>query len=138
MKGSRIVAVGLVVGAIGWVASGHLFPHENAQSRAAIRTTDAEPKPFRVAVIDSSLAPHSRKLILSGRTEADKKVTITARTGGVLTEMRIKRGQHVKKGDVLATARIADGHHGYATGRIAVSPGPLAARLRGGRETQGA
>ena len=28
--------------------------------------------------------------------------TITARTGGVLTEMRIKRGQHVKKGDVLA------------------------------------
>jgi multidrug efflux system membrane fusion protein len=102
MKGSRVVAIGLVVGAIGWVASGHLFPHETAQSRAAIQSTNAEPKPFRVAVIDSSVAPHARKLILSGRTEADKKVTITARTGGVLTEMRVKRGQHVKKGDVLA------------------------------------
>ena len=29
-------------------------------------------------------------------------MTITARTGGVLTEMRVKRGQHVKKGDILA------------------------------------
>ena len=53
-------------------------------------------------MIDTAVSPHSRKLILSGRTEADKKVTITARTGGVLTEMRVKRGQHVKKGDILA------------------------------------
>jgi multidrug efflux system membrane fusion protein len=102
MKGSRIVAVGLVVAAVGWVASGHLVPHESAQSRAAIQSTNKEPKLFRVAVIDTSQAQHSRKLILSGRTEADKKVTITARTGGVLTEMRVKRGQHVKKGDIIA------------------------------------
>ncbi len=102
MNASRIVAVGLVVAAIGWVASGHLMPHESAQSRAASQAQTSEPKPFRVAVIDSKQAPHSRKLILSGRTEAEKKVTITARTGGVLTEMRVKRGQHVKKGDILA------------------------------------
>ncbi|ARP99382.1 efflux RND transporter periplasmic adaptor subunit [Pseudorhodoplanes sinuspersici] len=102
MKGSRLVAVGLVVAAVGWVASGHLFPHETAESRAAIRTNDNEPKPFRVAVIDASLAPHARKLTLSGRTEADKKVTITARTGGVLTELRVRRGQHVKKDEIIA------------------------------------
>ncbi|MET0279157.1 MAG: efflux RND transporter periplasmic adaptor subunit [Pseudorhodoplanes sp.] len=102
MKGSRIVAVGLVVAAIAWVASGHLMPHESAQSRAAIQPTKSEAKPFRVAVIDSSVHQHARKLILSGRTEADKKVTITARTGGVLTEMRVKRGQSVKKGEILA------------------------------------
>ena len=102
MKASRIVAVGLVVGAIGWVASGHLFPHETARKPRRHPHHRAERKPFRVAVIDPRLAPHARKLILSGRTEANKKVTITARTGGVLTEMRVKRGQHVKKGDVLA------------------------------------
>lgn len=102
MKGSRIVAVGLVVAAVGWVASGHLMPHESAQSRAALQVAKNEPKPFRVAVIDTTVTPHSRKLILSGRTEADKKVTITARTGGVLTEMRVKRGQHVKQGEVIA------------------------------------
>jgi multidrug efflux system membrane fusion protein len=101
MKASRIVAVGLVAGAVAWVASGHLVPHESAESRAAIRA-DAGPKPFRVAVAETQVAPHARKLTLSGRTEAEKKVTITARTGGLLTEMRVKRGQHMKKGDIIA------------------------------------
>jgi multidrug efflux system membrane fusion protein len=102
MKASRIVAVGLVVGAVAWVASGHLVPHESAESRAAIRADAGAPKSFRVAVAETRVAPHARKLTLSGRTEADKKVTITARTGGVLSEMRVRRGQQVKKGDVLA------------------------------------
>jgi multidrug efflux system membrane fusion protein len=92
----------LVVGAVAWVASGHLMPHESAESRAAIRTDAGEPKLFRVAVTETKLLPHSRKLTLSGRTEADKKVTITARTGGILTEMRAKRGQLVKKGEIIA------------------------------------
>ncbi len=39
---------------------------------------------------------------MSGRTEADHKVAITARTGGVLTELRVKRGQHVEKGEIVA------------------------------------
>ncbi|MGV3633282.1 MAG: efflux RND transporter periplasmic adaptor subunit [Pseudorhodoplanes sp.] len=102
MKASRIVAIGLVVGAVAWVASGHLVPHESAESRAAIRADAGEPKAFRVAVAEVKVTPHSRKLTLSGRTEADKKVTITARTGGVLTEMRAKRGQHVKQGEIIA------------------------------------
>ena len=45
---------------------------------------------------------HSRKLVLSGRTEADRKVTVVARTGGVLTELRVRRGDRVNKGDVIA------------------------------------
>ena len=126
MKGSRIVAVGLVVGAIGWVASGHLVPHEIRESRAAIRTEPSEPKPFRVAVIDTSVAPHSRKLILSGRTEADKKVTITARTGGVLTEMRdqarpaCEEGRYPRR-TVRRRARSA-GRAGDRTCSISASP----------------
>jgi multidrug efflux system membrane fusion protein len=78
------------------------MPHESAESRAAIRADAGEPKLFRVAVTETKLLPHSRKLTLSGRTEADKKVTITARTGGILTEMRAKRGQLMKKGEIIA------------------------------------
>jgi membrane fusion protein, multidrug efflux system len=102
MKGSRIVAVGLVVGAVAWIASGHLFPHESPESRAAIRPLDTPQKLFRVAVLDTNVAPHARRLILSGRTEAEKKVAITARTGGVLTELRVRRGQLVKQGEIIA------------------------------------
>jgi membrane fusion protein, multidrug efflux system len=102
MKASRITALGLVAAAGLWIASGHLLPRESAESHAAIRTGEAAKKLFRVAVIETFAVPHSRKLTISGRTEADKRVTLTARTGGILTELRVKRGMWVKEGDVIA------------------------------------
>ena len=93
MKASRLTAVGLVAAAGLWIASGHFLPHELAESRAAVRSGEGEAKKlFRVAVVGTTVVPHSRKLIVAGRTEADKRVTLTARTGGILTELRIKRG----------------------------------------------
>jgi multidrug efflux system membrane fusion protein len=103
MKASRLTALGLVAASALWIASGHLLPHETAESSAAIQPSEADAKkPFRVAVMETNVVAHSRKLVLSGRTEADKHVTITARTGGVLTELRVKRGTWVKKNDVVA------------------------------------
>lgn len=103
MKASRVTAVGLVAAAALWVLSGHLIPHETAESKAAIRASEAaNEKLFRVAVAETSVVPHSRKLVISGRTEADRKVTLTARTGGILTELRVKRGQQMKEGEVIA------------------------------------
>jgi multidrug efflux system membrane fusion protein len=112
MKASRIAALGLVAAAAAWIASGHFLPHETGEGRAAIRSdAQAAGKPFRVAVIATSVAPHTRKLTLSGRTEADRKVMVFARTGGVLTELKVRRGDQVKEGDVIAVlsdeARVA-------------------------------
>ena len=45
---------------------------------------------------------HSRKLIVSGRTEASRKVVTLARTNGVLQEIHVQRGSKVKKGDIIA------------------------------------
>ena len=102
MKASRIVAVGIVAAAVLWIASGHFLPHETAESRAALRSDGAAKKPFRVAVIEAKVVEHSRKLVLSGRTEADRRVIVTARTGGVLTELRVRRGSRVEAGDIIA------------------------------------
>src|ERR1700690_2925137 len=103
MKASRITALGLVAAAALWIWSGHLLPRENAESDAAIRTSEAEgAKLFRVGVTATSLVPHSRKLVLSGRTEADRRVTLTARTGGILTELKVRRGSAVKAGEAIA------------------------------------
>src|SRR3984893_17019846 len=103
MKASRLTAVGLVAAAGLWIASGHFLPRETAESRAAIRAGEGEAKAlFRVAVVRAGVVPHSRKLTISGRTEADKRVSLTARTGGVLTELRVKRGMWVKEGDIIA------------------------------------
>jgi len=102
MKASRIAAVGIVAAAGLWIASGHFMPHETAQSRAALRSDGEARKPFRVAVMPVTVVEHARRLVLAGRTEADWRVTVTARTGGVLTELPVRRGSRVKKGDVIA------------------------------------
>jgi multidrug efflux system membrane fusion protein len=103
MKGSRITAVGLVAAAALWIASGHFVPHESAESRAALNPGEpAAQKPFRVGVVDTNVVQHRRKLLVSGRTEADRKVVAVARTNGILTEFRVKRGSKVAKGDIIA------------------------------------
>jgi multidrug efflux system membrane fusion protein len=103
MKASRITAVGLVAAATLWIASGHFMPRDSAEGEAAIRPGEAKTQPlFRVAVADAKIVEHSPTLTLSGRTEADHKVALSARTGGVLSELRVKRGQHVEKGEVIA------------------------------------
>jgi multidrug efflux system membrane fusion protein len=103
MKAARFAAVGLVVAAVTWIASGHLFPHETAESRAAVQPAEAaQPKPFRVSVTEVRVEPRSRNLLLSGRTEADKKMMVTARADGTISELKVRRGSVVKVGDVIA------------------------------------
>jgi multidrug efflux system membrane fusion protein len=103
MKGSRITALGLVAAAGLWIASGYFLPHESAESRASIRPAEADAKKlFRVAIAETKIVQHSRKLVLSGLTEADRRVTITARTAGVLTQLNVKRGTRLKKDDIIA------------------------------------
>jgi len=103
MKASRIAAVGLVAAAALWVGSGYFMPHESQHSRAAIQPNTAAPETlFRVAVAPAQVVPHSRRLTLSGRTEADRKVLVTARTNGIVTELKIRRGDKVTQGDVIA------------------------------------
>ena len=100
MKASRITAVGLVAAAALWIASGHFMPHESAESRAAIRGRTRQEALSRRRQQTSEGPAH--KLTPAGRTEADKRVTITARTGGVLTELKVKRGSWVNEGDIIA------------------------------------
>src|SRR5215471_3130352 len=77
MKARRLTAIGLVAAAGLWIASGHLIPHQSAESRVAVRAGDgAAKKPFRVAVAAISVVPHSRKITIAGRTQADKRGTV--------------------------------------------------------------
>ena len=105
-EGSRITAVGLVAAAALWIASGHFVPHESAESRAAL----APARPRRRSRSASAWSTptcvqHRRKLLVSGRTEADRKVVAFARTNGILTEFRVRRGSRVKKGDISPCCR---------------------------------
>src|ERR1041385_6072014 len=102
MKAARIAAVGLVVGAAAWIASGHLFPHDSAESRAAVQPEAQPQKLFRVSVTDAKVEPRTRNLVLSGRTGADRKMMLTACADGTISELKVRRGSGVKEGDVIA------------------------------------
>lgn len=108
LKGSRITAVGLVAAAALWIVSGHLFPNESHTNAAPRPSEAAAQKKFRVSVVDTAVQPHSRRLVLSGRTEADRKVVIFARTNGLLEDLRVRRGSRVKKGEVMAVLKVED------------------------------
>jgi multidrug efflux system membrane fusion protein len=98
MKISRWVAVGLVVGAALWIGSGH-FGRPAPKAQEAEQRTE---KRFRVAVVPAVVEERVRRLAVSGRTEADRRTNVSARTNGVVTEIRVRRGSAVKEGDVLA------------------------------------
>jgi multidrug efflux system membrane fusion protein len=99
VKGSKLLAIVLVGLAVLWIGSGFLLPHHEAPASNAAQQAAEK---FRVAVMTANTEEHQPRLVLSGRTEADKKVSIVARTQAVITELRVKRGDRVKEGDVLA------------------------------------
>ena len=98
---SRIIAVLLVVGAVGWIASGQNGKKEEPAPQSASSEAVA-PAPFKVSVQEAIVEQRSRKLTLSGRTEADVRTTAVARTSGTLTAVNVRRGSAVAVGDVIA------------------------------------
>jgi multidrug efflux system membrane fusion protein len=103
MKARHVTALAVAATTGLWIASGHFPAQQAAHDKAAARHGEAQAtKPFRVAVMTTNPQPHDRTLVISGRTEADRHVAITARASGVLTDLRVKRGTFVHKDDIVA------------------------------------
>lgn len=100
MFSSRVIALILLLGAALWIGSGYFGSRPDA-SEAAPQTA-SEQKLFRVAVLKVDSVERSRRLNLSGRTEADQRTTAVARTSGIVTDLKVRRGSEVKEGDILA------------------------------------
>lgn len=98
---SKVGAVLVVVAAVAWVASG--------QFSDASRGPDPEPAaqpaaaPFRVVTHTLAVVEHRRTIVLSGRTEADRRATAVARATGIVMALNVRRGDRVEPGDVIAT-----------------------------------
>lgn len=97
---ARLSALAVVILAVLWIGSGLLRPAEHAQAPA--RKADAARPPFRVVVETARLVPHSRRLSLTGRTQSDQRVIVSARTSGIVQKIAVKRGTKVAAGDLIA------------------------------------
>ncbi len=104
MKASQVIAGLIVVSAAVWIGSGLLGKGSGGEPSAPAEAPAA--RPFRVAVQTVTAEDHARRVILSGRTEADRRVSVVARTSGIVEELSIRRGSVVKQGEQLA--RLSD------------------------------
>ena len=102
MTTSRFIALILMLVTLVWFAWGYVKQLSSEKPAITERLSQSgTQKPFKVAVEVVKLAPHSRKLTLSGRTESDKRASAISRTSGTIVDLNIKRGSRVKEGDVL-------------------------------------
>jgi multidrug efflux system membrane fusion protein len=99
LKGGKLGALALILLAVVWIGSGYIFPHQEAPAATPAQQVDQK---FRVAVMTAKTQRYQPQLVLSGRTEAEKKVAVVSRTQAIISELRVKRGDVVKQGDVLA------------------------------------
>jgi len=106
MNTSRIVAAVIIVAATLWIGSGVLgrteTPADGSAQQSAEQPAVAE-KLFEVAVITAHVEEHSRSLVVSGQTEADNRASAVARAQGFIVDLKVKRGDQVKQGDIIAT-----------------------------------
>lgn len=132
MKSSQIVAGLIVAAAFIWIGSGLVGGDKPAEGATSKTKAEKERPLFRVAVQTVETEGHARRAILSGRTEADRRVSVVARTNGVVEQLPIRRGSVVKQGEELAVlsdeARASQVEQAKA--RLEQRRAELTARLR--------
>ena len=104
ISASRIVAAVLIVAATVWIASGVIGRGDHAAApQGGPSATPAEQQArFKVSVLEVKTELHAPSLVVSGRTEADRRASAIARTAGVIVELKVRRGSVVKPGQVIA------------------------------------
>lgn len=102
LKPGRIAAVAIVVIAAVWIASGVLGPHAEEEPVTAAKPTTTVPLQ-KVGVETIVPEKHQRQVTSSGVTQADQRASAVARGPGVVTSLKVSRGDPVRKGDVVGT-----------------------------------
>jgi multidrug efflux system membrane fusion protein len=102
---SRLIAAALVVGAALWIASGQFGGGAVEQKSTEVSAAAAEAVQVpiqKVAVTTAIPEQHSRTILLSCVTKADKRASAVARGGGVIIDLSVSRGSTVIAGQVVA------------------------------------
>lgn len=101
------LAVVIAIAAVGWIASGVLAPSPATGDEATAQETE-QVQMARVRVATFKSEKISDTLRLQGRTEADRRVTISAETSGTIEELFVDRGTTVEAEQVIARLDIDD------------------------------
>ncbi len=112
IKPSFVIAIFLAAGASAWIMSGQVdgqTPPAEAATEEAAKPEQVEPEqdPVGVRVVESHAKVHRAMLRITGRTAADRRVTVRAEASGRVTKLGVEETQPVEEG--LELARVATG-----------------------------
>ncbi|MEZ5912520.1 MAG: efflux RND transporter periplasmic adaptor subunit [Paracoccaceae bacterium] len=125
IKGHSVVAIVILIAAIGWVATGEFSfvgsdiagdKGETAEAAAPPEKAPAEAETApaealqTVAFIIAQPASHDRLIRISGQTEADKRVVLVARTAGAVARIPAREGDALSAGGMVMALDGADRH----------------------------
>ncbi len=122
MKFSLILALLISIAAVGWIASGQIdkiqafregreIEKPQAKSVADNLRAEISGDVTRLTAVRAQLfeaKTRTRIVTVRGRTEALRKVTIKAGVKGRIVELKIRQGDRVKEGSVIARIEIDD------------------------------
>ena len=113
MRKSFFLAFLILLGVIGWLASGLIDNYwsdrstEAAERTASKGNSTAELLPrVRTRLIEAQTVPE--RIILLGSTEAKRRVRLRAQTAAAVAEVLASRGQIVKRGDLVVRLATDD------------------------------
>ncbi len=107
MRRSLLLALLFAVVLVGWLASGQPFVQQwfassaPAEEETAPPTEPAERALPRVRVVASEASPISREVVIYGRAEPKREVTVRAETYGRITDVLVDKGERVEAGEPL-------------------------------------
>lgn len=111
MTRSYMIAAGVALVSIAWVASGQLKGDEPSNVETVTTTQITEPVEENMPQVRAtrSLArEHDNSVVLFGRTEGVRSVKVKVQTSGRIVAINVEKGSRVNKGDVIAHIEMAD------------------------------
>lgn len=114
MRRSWIIAFTVALLATGWILSGQVNWAALTGAEPALRAAEpageapAAPAPATVRVARIQAEPYAERMILQGRTVADRSVTVRAETSGVVEDVLAERGQWVTGGTLLLRLEVEE------------------------------
>jgi multidrug efflux system membrane fusion protein len=101
---NKLIAFAVLVGFAAWMGTGKFSTVGSAAVDQPAKPAEAEqPKATArtVAVVAPPRMQHARAIRISGRTEPEKRAILATRVMGVIKELNVKEGDHVKRDELI-------------------------------------
>jgi multidrug efflux system membrane fusion protein len=120
----KLAALVVLAGFAAWMGTGEFSSVGSAANEDETKTEAAEQPaaPLRtVAVVTPPRVQHARAIRISGRTDAEKRVTLATRVMGVIESLPVKQGQRVERGDLVMRLDARDKEAAVRTAEAVVT-----------------